>query len=167
MKINSKNKFLNNAKITDGYCLRCKNSFKAHRYDKKYCSDLCRVQDGIERRENGFVKLVFRGTKIELEHFFNERIKHGQNTFLLSLIRVFDNTKHDINEIIKSNESNKSWFMETNDFRIDHIAHNKKKPFELYFSLKKYDDWFRISEMPKIISLKSKNKRNNHHISKN
>ena len=62
-----------NAKMTHGTCLRCGESVKGHRFDKKYCSDLCRVQDSLSRKEKGYRKRIIWGKEVELYNFLQKK----------------------------------------------------------------------------------------------
>ena len=59
-----------NAKLSKIKCLRCGIEKIHHRNDAKFCSDLCRVQEMNERKENGFVKMVARGNWAEILGYF-------------------------------------------------------------------------------------------------
>lgn len=122
-----------NSKVTEIKCIRCEKEFKSHRNDTKTCSDLCRVQEGIERKEKGYIHRVVFGTKAELDSFLNKL------TNWRSVLR-FSTLVNKIRNAIEINDNSNAWKMEDTGFRLTFFPGNKKKPFELYFNEAKFKE---------------------------
>ena len=126
-----------NSKTTEINCIRCRKKFYTPRNHSKTCSELCRVQEGIERKEKGYVHFMIGGTQKVLNDFLT-KITSGMG-FL-----HFSDDANEIQSTIKSNDNSKTWKLEAKGFRLAFFPNNKKKPFELYFvtSKKKTFDLF-------------------------
>ena len=127
----NKKRLKNNSKTTEITCIRCRTIYVARRNDSKTCSDLCRIQEAIERKEKGYISLVLRGNLKELQAF----IKKITDFVGLSLLY---NELFEIRNAIKENDHLATWKMEAKGFRLTNLPRNKKKPFELYFTKSKF-----------------------------
>jgi hypothetical protein len=152
MKKAIKRKIKYNSKIIKMACLRCNEPFDAYRYDTKFCSDLCRVQESNERKEKGYIKLMFKGSLLELETFLNDFKNPFDNS-------RFSNDFDDIEDSLNNIGHNKSWKHEFNDFMVYCFPENKKSPFELYYNQEKLNQWKSAKKWgePIIATLKIKN----------
>lgn len=130
MEIKIKKSLKHNSKTTDIRCIRCGEKIKARRNDRKTCSGLCRVQEGKERKEKGYLHRVFNGTKKDLDTFLNKIID-------LRSFSHFYNISIEIRNGIKMNDKSNCWKIDKKDFRLVFFPSNKKRPFELYFTQSK------------------------------
>jgi hypothetical protein len=119
------------AKVTTSNCLRDDTIFKAHRFDAKYCSDVCKVQDNLSRKEKGYKHLVAKGKKDEI---YNYLFLNYKDSFVA---KIADPDIRIIEGLIQNNPIDKSWKEEFPNFRLNFLAPNKKKPYELYYTNQK------------------------------
>ena len=134
-----------NSKTTEINCIRCKKKFISRRNDSKTCSKLCRVQEGLERKEKGYIHLMVNGTKKNLIDFYT-KISRGAG------FSHFFNDDNEIRSAIRTNDNSKTWKLEAKEFRLAFFPNNKKKPFELYFVTGKKDNFdLFYAERPKFI----------------
>ena len=134
MKKTIKRKLKYNSKIIKMTCFRSNTAFEAYRTDTKYCSDLCRVQESNERKEKGYIKLVFKGTLSGLGNFLGDFKNPYDQT-------RFSDDYDDIKEILDNTGHNKSWKHEFRSFMVYYFPENKKAPFEMYYKEVKWNQW--------------------------
>jgi hypothetical protein len=126
-----KKRLKNNSKTTEITCIRCRTIYVARRNDSKTCSDLCRIQEAIERKEKGYISLVLRGNLKEIQAFITKISDFAG----LSLLY---NELFEIRNAIKENDKLATWKIEAKGFRLTNFPRNKKTPFELYFTKSKF-----------------------------
>jgi hypothetical protein len=126
-----KKRLKNNSKTTEITCIRCRTIYVARRNDSKTCSDLCRIQEAIERKEKGYISLVLRGNLKEIQAFITKI------TDFVGLSLLY-NELFEIRNAIKENDKSATWKIEAKGFRLTNFPRNKKKPFELYFTESKF-----------------------------
>ncbi len=117
--------FKYNSKKTEIYCVRCNNWKIVHRANAKYCSDLCRVQDYIDKKELGYTKLILKGNADEMKSLL-AKLQSGNLRF------QYPHIPKEIEKFMSEIDKEKSNKFDGKEFRIYHIPKNKKKPFELY-----------------------------------
>lgn len=144
MEIKNRNPLKHNSKVTEIKCIRCGVKIKVRRNDAKTCSSLCRVQEGIERKEKGYTHRVFRGNKNGLNEFLNNIENSPINM-------TFNECIIGIREGIKINDNSASWKVDGKGYRLVFFPNNKKHPFELYFDTNKYSSWNLFLCPPKFI----------------
>ncbi len=128
----AKKRLKNNSKTTESTCIRCRTIYVARRNDSKTCSDLCRIQEAIERKEKGYVYLILRGNLKEIQAFITKISDFIGFTMLY-------NELFEIRTAIKEKNHLATWKIEAKGFRLTNLPRNKKKPFELYFTESKED----------------------------
>ncbi len=117
-----------NSKATKIKCIRCKKEFLAHRNDAKFCSDLCRIQERLERKEKGYIISIVAGNKNELER----QLKLEEPKKHFKILPTDNDISKLRNEISKNEDLKISWKFETKGYLLYCFPHLKKKPFELY-----------------------------------
>ncbi len=128
-----------NSKVTKTWCVRCQKAFNSHRNDAKFCTDLCRVQEGIERKENNMVELVLKGSKSDLQNYLHPKYSFSVLGVLSAIVKN-PNEFYPITEALRLNNVNqekKSWKIVTNEYWLYCFPNIKKYPFELYFTKQK------------------------------
>ena len=135
-----------NSKATKIKCLRCENEFSAHRNDAKFCSDLCRVQERLGRKEKGYIISLVAGNKIELEKEF----KVQEPKSLFNIFPIDNDISKLRNEVSKNEDLKLSWKFETKEYLLYCFPHLKKKPFEL-FCTKEQNNQYVVFAKPVMI----------------
>lgn len=130
MKKAVKKKFEPNEKITSIICISCRKPHITNRSHAKYCSHLCCVHDGLDKKEKGYTFRVFIGTEKDLIVW--------RDVFSIALIK--ERFKYDFLEIekaLKVNERSFSWKLEGKDYRLSYFPNIKSKTYELYYTKEK------------------------------
>lgn len=131
MKTKSARRFKPNAKTTTTKCINCPQFKTGHRNHMKFCGHLCCVQDGLRRKEKGYIHKVFEGDQEELVKFLAKIPVH------YALLNFYDIIK-EIKSESKKTDSIFSWKYESKYFRLNYFPNIKKKCFEIYLVEEKY-----------------------------
>lgn len=149
IKKNKKRKQKPNSKVTKIKCFRCNELFKSRRNDAKFCSSLCRVQERNFRIENGLEYLVFSGTGYKLKMFLFKFYELKYNF-------GFSEDYYEIKGFAEQNDMNKSWKFQSNEYIVYYSPTNKKNPYEVYFSQKKYGKLMSFNKIESISNVLKK-----------
>ena len=125
-------KLKHNSKATKIKCIRCEKAFLAHRNDAKFCSSLCKVQESLERKENGYTILLVAGSKKELENHFLKLTYTNPFSFLILSNDDLSKVRNAMAGNEEKQQTNLSWKFKTIEYLLYCFPHLKKKPFELY-----------------------------------
>jgi hypothetical protein len=147
MKIKGTKQLKPNAKTTKIRCIRCSTYFISRRNHTKTCSKLCRVQEKLEREDNGYIHHM-------LSDGFNALLAFLSKITDFAGMHYFYDLSEEIKEVIANKDNSYSWKVESGKYRLAFFPKNKKKPFELYFNdnlKRRYDSLYGEKKRPTIV----------------
>ncbi len=120
-----------NAKLSKIKCLRCGIEKIHHRNDAKFCSDLCRVQEMNERKENGYIKIAARGNWTDILSYF----KAPDTPLNILLGGPFKWELEALNEMKRVLKESAVEKIQKRGMLLYYLPHLKNGQYELYVSL--------------------------------
>lgn len=114
------------------------------RSDLKFTSNVLRQREYQDRKNKGYIHLVFVGKEKELFDYLKKCIDP------LSLHNPYKGIIGKIEFDLKANRTNKTWKIEDEDFRLYHFQ-NITKSFELYLKEDKYLKVMIVQDKIKIL----------------
>jgi hypothetical protein len=147
----TKGKKSKNTKRREIKCLRCGKPTTIKRNYEYYCSELCQVQEGIDRKETGKTIKAFTGSHKQLMEFLCKK------AMLYELYQILYKKYYFTINQINNKEHKESYKISYPTFSLYYNPLNKKKTFSLFIT----DSISKCINHHKPIQLKFTNKNNN------
>jgi hypothetical protein len=124
----TKGKKSKNTKRREIKCLRCGKPTTIKRNYEYYCSELCQVQEGIDRKETGKTIKAFSGSHKQLMDFL------CMKAMLYELYQILYKKYYITINLNNNKEQNESYKISLSTISLYYNPLNKNKPYSLFIT---------------------------------